>query len=383
MPVASARSARERAPTPVASARSAVKGVSTPVASARSAVKGLSMPVASARSDLRENRLPLSSLPPPGRDGQGRARLPPPPRPCDRPSPMSLPTRRHLLLGSLGAFATACAPPGPASAPAPSPALAALEARIGGRLGVFALDTGSGRSLGHRADERFAMCSTFKWLLAAAVLGRVDRGELSLSARVPYGQADLVEHAPVTEKHLAEGGLTVEELARAAVLVSDNPAANLLLAKIDGPAGLTRFIRGLGDPVTRLDRTELALNDVAPGDPRDTTSPRAMVGLLRAILLGDALSPASREKLLGWLRACETGKNRLRAGLPADWTLGHKTGSGPHSAINDVGIAVPPGRVPILIAVYTGHGPSGLAVLEAAHAEIGKLIAAELGGAPR
>jgi beta-lactamase class A len=286
-------------------------------------------------------------------------------------------TRRQLLLGTSGALLGACVP---ARSPAPpADAVAAIEARVGGRVGVFALDTGSGRTIAHRADERFAMCSTFKWTLAAAVLARVDRAELSLDERVPYAAGDLLDHAPTTRAHVAEGAMTVDALARCAVTVSDNTAANLLLAKIGGPAGFTRFVRAHGDDVTRLDRDEPSLNSNDPGDPRDTTSPRAMVGLLQRLLLGDALSPPSRARLLGWMRACETGKERLRAGLPADWSVGDKTGSGRRNTINDVAIAVPPGRAPILVAAYMSEGPSGDRILPAAHADVGRLVARELG----
>jgi beta-lactamase class A len=257
--------------------------------------------------------------------------------------------------------------------------IADIEARVRGRVGVFALDTGSGRKVSHRPDERFAMCSTFKWALAAAVLARVDRAELSLSEPVAYGPADLLEHAPATRQHLAAGSMTIEALAEAAVRVSDNTAANLLLAKLGGPAGFTRFVRSLGDTVTRLDRNEPTLNANDPGDPRDTTSPRAMVELMRRALCADDLSPASRERLLGWLRACETGHHRLRAGLPGNWKVGDKTGSGGRSTINDVAIAVPPGRAPILIAAYMSDGPSGEVVLQSAQAEVGRLVAAAFG----
>src|SRR5262249_5430218 len=161
--------------------------------------------------------------------------------------------------------------------------------------------------------------------------------------RVSYRETDLLEHAPETRAHVGEGAMSVDALARAAVVVSDNTAANLLLARVDGPAGFTRFGRSLGDAVTRLDRTEPALNANVPGAPRDTTSPRAMVGLMRALLCGEALSPSSRARLLGWLRACETGKERLRAGLPAEWVVGDKTGTGAAGALNDVAIATPPG----------------------------------------
>ncbi len=290
-------------------------------------------------------------------------------------------TRRQFLIGSLSAVTSGCGA-SRATAPASSPPEAPrffgeLEARVGGRVGVFAVDTGTGRQLSYRPDERFAMCSTFKWVLAATVLTRVDRAQLSLDECVSYGLADLLEYAPVTGEHLAEGCMTVDALARAAVTVSDNTAANLLLVKVGGPASLTQFVRSLGDQVTRLDRTEPALNNSDPGDPRDTTSPRAMVGLMRQILCGDALSPAGRERLLGWLQACTTGRARLRAGLPANWTVGDKTGSGPRGAVHDVAIAVPPERAPILIAAYMAEGDSERDVLEAAHADVGRLVARE------
>jgi beta-lactamase class A len=251
-----------------------------------------------------------------------------------------------------------------------------IERRIGGRLGVFALDTGSGRELSHRADERFAMCSTFKWVLAAEVLALVDGGELSLDERLSYGPEDLLEYAPATSQSVAQGFMTVDALAAAAVVVSDNTAANLLLAKLGGPSAFTRFVRSAGDSVTRLDRVEPALNENVPGDARDTTSPRAMVALMRRILCGpDALSAASRERLLGWLRGCETGANRLRAGFPPDWSVGNKTGSGAGNAVNDVAIVVPPGRAPLLVAVYTSGGSAELTALAAAHADVARLVA--------
>jgi beta-lactamase class A len=222
------------------------------------------------------------------------------------------------------------------------------------------------------------MCSTFKWVLAAAVLARAERKQLSLDERVSYASSELLEYAPVTRQHVAEGSMTISALAQAAITVSDNTAANLLLGKVGGSAGFTEFVRSLGDTVTRLDRNEPALNGNAPGDPRDTTSPRAMVGLMRRVLCGDTLSPAGRERLLGWLRACETGKDRLRAGLPQDWLVGDKTGSGGRGACNDIAIASPPGRAPILIALYLSDGKAGPSALSEAHGDVGRLVAHEL-----
>ena len=298
--------------------------------------------------------------------------------------------RRDVLMGLGAALVTACArgenaAPGRAASPgaageAPaSDPFAALEASVGGRVGVYALDTGSGRQLGRREDERFAMCSTFKWALVAAILARVDRGELALDERVPYGASDLLEYAPATRAHVGEGSMTVEALAQAAITKSDNTAANLLLTRVDGPAGLTRFLRRTGDPITRLDRNEVSLNGNERGDVRDTTSPRAMANLLRLVLCGDALSPPSRARLEGWLRACETGKERLRAGLPADWAAGDKTGTGANGAVNDVAFVVPPGRAPLVIAAYLSESRAPLAALVTAHAEIARIVARELG----
>lgn len=177
--------------------------------------------------------------------------------------------------------------------------LMALEARSGRRLGVAALDTVTGRRVAHRAGERFAMCSTFKLALAGAVLASVDAGKESLDRRVAYTSADLLSYAPVTREHAKEGSLTVGALCASAVEVSDNTAANLLLRTLGGPAGFTRFLRALGDDVTRLDRDEPTLNTNEPGDVRDTTTPDAMLATMKALLLGDALSPASRQLLEG------------------------------------------------------------------------------------
>jgi len=282
-------------------------------------------------------------------------------------------SRRRFLIGAIAAAAFASLS---AAASHRRRSLADIEAKYGGRLGLYALNTSTGQDLSNRPDERFAMCSTFKWLLAAEVLARADRAELSLDEHVPYGAPDLLEYAPITREHLPEGSMSIAALAQAAVTVSDNTAANLLLTRIGGPSSLTQFVRPLGDPVTRLDRNEPGLNSNDPGDPRDTTSPRAQVHLMSRILCGDALSAASRDRLLGWLRACETGKERLRAGLPQSWLVGDKTGTGRRGAINDVAIATPPGREPILIAAYLSEGNPERAA--ATHAEVGRLVASEL-----
>ncbi|WP_156679165.1 class A beta-lactamase [Sphingomonas profundi] len=262
--------------------------------------------------------------------------------------------RRDVMLALLSA---AAAPAAALGAAAPTPLrsrLAALEARSGGRLGVAVLDVRHGRIDGYRIGERFRMCSTFKALAAGFVLHRADRGEERLDRRIGYTSADLPDYSPVTEKHVASG-MTMAELCHAAVTVSDNGAANLLLASFGGPAALTAFLRRIGDRKTRLDRIEPALNSGAADDPRDTTSPAAMAATLRRLVLGDALSPASRARLGAWLVASTTGRTKLRAGIPAGWTVGDKTGSWGDAAggiSNDVAILWPPGRPPMLIAAF-------------------------------
>ncbi|WP_243303331.1 class A beta-lactamase [Geothrix oryzisoli] len=281
---------------------------------------------------------------------------------------------RTLLAAILALLPLLAAPPAPLASSASDP-LAALEARVGGRLGVAALDTGSGRRLDHRGGERFPMCSTFKVLLAGAVLARVDRGPDGLDRALRYTRADLLEYAPITTARVAEGRMTLADLCAAAVEVSDNTAANLLLGHLGGPGAVTAFARSLGDPVTRLDRTEPALNTAIPGDPRDTTTPSAMVDTLKLLLLGEALHPASRQRLEGWMRGCTTGVTRLRAGLPAGWIVGDKTGTGARGTVNDVAILRPPGRAPILVAAYLTGSTASARDREAALADVGRIVA--------
>ncbi|MCO6417308.1 class A beta-lactamase [Siccirubricoccus sp. KC 17139] len=257
----------------------------------------------------------------------------------------------------------------------PAP-FAALEARHGGQLGVAVLDTGSGRGLAHRPDERFPLTSTFKFLAAALVLARVDAGEERLDRHLAYGESALVTYSPVTGPAAARGGLTIGEACEAAVILSDNTAGNLMLDSFGGPAGLTAWLRRIGDAETRLDRRETELNEAAPGDPRDTTTPAAMLATMRKLLLGEVLSPASRARLLGGLEACRTGDRRLRAGFPAGWRAGDKTGSGNRNATNDIAIAHPPGRAPLLVAAYYIGAEAPMAQREAVLAEVGRLASA-------
>ncbi|MBN8929562.1 MAG: class A beta-lactamase [Rhodospirillales bacterium 69-11] len=259
---------------------------------------------------------------------------------------------------------------------------AMLEAQSGGRLGVAALDTGSGRQFGTRATERFPLCSTFKLLLAGSVLARVDAGQEKLDRIVQFTRAQLVPYSPATGPAADGPGMRVGALCEAAVTLSDNTAANLLLGSMGGPAGLTRFIRSLGDEVTRLDRTEPTLNEAVPGDPRDTTTPADMVRDMQRLVLGDALSRASRGQLVTWLRANKTGDKRLRAGVPPGWQVGDKTGTGERGTANDAGILWPPGgRAPILVAAYlTGATERTPAERDATLAGVGRIVAATVAG---
>lgn len=251
---------------------------------------------------------------------------------------------------------------------------AALEKRTGGRLGVSVLDTNTNVSFGHRQDERFAMCSTFKALAAAFVLARVDKGEEKLDRRIAVAKTDLLSHSPIAEKHIADG-MTVGELCDAAVTYSDNAAANILLASFGGPEGLTAWLRSIGDETTRLDRTEPALNEAKVGDPRDTTTPAAMMRTLGRLLFEDVLSPSSRDQFSAWLVANTTGGRRLRAGLPANWTIGEKTGTSGHGEAGDVGFMRPREGHTILASVYIAEATKPVKELEPIFAEVGKLIA--------
>jgi beta-lactamase class A len=254
-----------------------------------------------------------------------------------------------------------------------------LETASGGRLGVTLLDTGTGARAGYRMDERFPMCSTFKVLASGAILHRVDRGEEDLGRRVYFTEADLVTYSPETQKHIGPVGMTVAELCKAAITLSDNTAGNLLLASIGGPQGLTAFARSLGDEVTRLDRTETALNEALPGDPRDTTTPNAMASDLRALVLRDALSPKSRAQLQAWLAANATGGKRLRAGLPAEWKVGDKTGTGERGTANDVAVIWPLTHPPVIVTVYLTGATSSADAQSATIADVARAVSQRLG----
>ncbi|MFJ1541975.1 class A beta-lactamase [Micromonospora chalcea] len=241
----------------------------------------------------------------------------------------------------------------PNAEPVPAPAeLAALERRFGARIGVYAVDTGTGRTLAHRADERFAYASTCKALAAGAMLAATSGADRDRVVR--YRRADLVAHSPVTERHV-ETGMTLRDAAEAAVRYSDNTAGNLLFDALGGPAGFARALREVGDQVTRPARTEPELNAATPGDERDTSTPRALAGSLRAYTLGETLPPADRDLLLGWMRASTTGSGLVRAGVPAGWQVADKSGTGGYGTRNDIAVVWPPDRAPIVLAVLSSR----------------------------
>jgi beta-lactamase class A len=285
-------------------------------------------------------------------------------------------TRREILGGGLtgGAMLLLAGCTGKATArPDPTPDFAAVAKALGGRLGVSALDTGTGKRIGFDADSRYAMCSTFKLPLAAAVLARCDAGTLGVRQPIPFTDADLIGESLLADAE--DHRMTVNDLCSAAVTFSDNSAANILLRQIGGPAGLTAFARAQGDATFRLDRTEPTLNANTPGDPRDTTTAAAMATLTARLLTTDALTLMSRARLLDWMSASTTGDKRLRAGLPPLWKTADKTGTSGQGAVNDVAVAWPLDRAPIVIACFVDAPAASPSAREAAHVAVARIVA--------
>jgi beta-lactamase class A len=303
--------------------------------------------------------------------------------------------RRRTGLVALGAalavLVAGCSSPDDTAAPTSSPAastpsptmtvaaydaeFAALEAEFGSRIGVYAIDTGGGGEIAYRADERFAYASTFKALAAAAVLQQSDPADLDRV--VTYSSDELITHSPVTELNV-ESGMTLGALAEAAVRVSDNTAGNLLLEELDGPAGFTERLAAIGDDVTQAVRWEAGLNDGVPGDPRDTTSPRAFATDLREFALGDALSAEKRELLVDWMSGNATGDTLIRAGVPSDWVVADKSGSGGYGVRNNIAVVWPPDRDPIVLAVLTTRDSPDAARDDAVVARAAAIVADSL-----
>ena len=262
--------------------------------------------------------------------------------------------RRHLLLAS--GVALLCPTPLLFAAPATGIAsahtqLAALEQAAGGRLGVAAWRQGGEQRVAYRADERFPLASTFKAMLAGAVLARSVSQPGLLDQHVRYEKKELVTYSPITEKHLADG-MRVADLCAATLQYSDNSAANFLMKILGGPQAVTAFARSIGNTVFQLERWETELNSAIPGEVRDTASPASMAHSLQQLLLGNSLPAPQRRQLDAWMRGNTTGDKRIRAGVPAGWQVADKTGSGAYGSVNDIGVAYPPGGAPLVIAVY-------------------------------
>ncbi|MBT1610849.1 class A beta-lactamase [Curtobacterium poinsettiae] len=263
----------------------------------------------------------------------------------------------------------------PATDPATARAFASLERRYDARLGITAVDTGSGRTLVHRAGERFAFASTVKVFIAAAVLDASS--DADLATVVHYDRGDLLEYAPVTSEHV-DTGMTVRELIDAALRSSDNTAANLLVERLGGPDAVERWLRGIGDRTTRVDRVEPDLNQATPGDRRDTTTPERFAADLRAVLLGDVLDAADRRVLSDAMLGNTTGDATIRAGVDPSWRVADKTGTASYGVRNDIAVVTPPGRAPIVLVVMTSRAdaaaePSDALVAAATRAAVAGL----------
>lgn len=245
---------------------------------------------------------------------------------------------------------------------------------LGARVGFSAYDVESDQHWEYHADQRFAMSSTFKTLACAALLQRVDAGQENLDRKVSFSESDLVTYSPVTEKYAGGQALSLSDLCEAALTMSDNTAANLILRVLGGPAQVTSFARGLGDGVTRLDRWETELNEAAPGDQRDTTTPNAMVKNLQSLLLGDALSVKSRDQLRDWLERNQVADGLFRAVVPEGWIVADRTGAGGFGSRSITAIIWPPERQPIIVALYLTETEASFSKRNDAIAEIGRAL---------
>lgn len=287
------------------------------------------------------------------------------------------PVRRALLAAAASIpLASACT--SWPSADSPASRLKALEDASNGRLGVAAFNTADGAQLTYRADERFPFCSTFKLLLTSAILARSAHDDGLLTRRIAYTQGDLVNYSPVSEKHVADG-MTVAELCAAALQYSDNSAANLLIRLLGGPSAVSAFARSIGDNEFRLDRMETELNTAIPGDLRDTTTPAAMARDLQRLALGDAFGAAQRDQLTTWMRGNTTGDARIRAGVPRDWQVADKTGTGDYGTSNDIAVLWPPAKPPIVVVIYFTQREQDAKARNDVIASAARIVAARFG----
>lgn len=288
--------------------------------------------------------------------------------------------RRHVVAGIPMLLAAGCMPGRNQASIMSNPVFAAIEKWIGGRLGVALVDSQGNLISSHRGNERFAMCSTFKAPLAAALFAADTNGDVDMDAKFLVKPEDSVPYMPFVKRRLEDGKpVSLSDLAKAAAQTSDNAAANLVLKAVGGPKGFTDFVRTQGDNVTRLDRLEPELNENIPGDPRDTTTPVAMAWLMQKLLIGNAESGDRKEILRNWMVGSKTGANRIRAGLPKGWPVGNKTGTAPGStAYNDIAIIWPStaefGASPVILTVYTDRPTASAKKVNAAIADVAKSV---------
>jgi beta-lactamase class A len=253
-------------------------------------------------------------------------------------------------------------------------AIRAAESQLGARVGVAIHDTGSDRSWLHRADERFPMASTAKVPVCATLL---HGGAAAAARSITLRPTDLQSYSPVTKRLVGES-LPASELCAITLRTSDNTAVNKVLEVLGGPSSVTAFLREIGDAITRLDRDEPTLNEGKPGDPRDTTTPRAMAATLEELILGSALSPHARGQMQAWMESNEVAGSLLRAVIPADWRIADRSGAGGHGTRGIVAIMWPPDREPVVAAIYLTGTEASMEARDAAIRTIGAALAAEL-----
>jgi beta-lactamase class A len=257
-------------------------------------------------------------------------------------------------------------------------AIPGIERAAGGPIGLALIDTATGARFMHRADQRFPLCSTFKLLLAARLLHGAQTGLWAMADRLAITRADMLNNAPFSQTRIG-GSASLLEMAEAMVVLSDNPAANLALARVGGPAAMTAWLRSIGDRITRIDRNEPEMNNEVPGDPRDTTTPATMLATCRRLLTAGPLNAANRAQLLAWMAASRTADTMIRAALPPGWQEANKTGAGSWRARNIVSVITPPGRKPIWVAAYLFAGKSELAERNRQFVPLGRAIVESVG----
>lgn len=249
-----------------------------------------------------------------------------------------------------------------------------LENKSGGKLGLTVVDTSDGTTYSWRGDEKFPLCSTSKVMVVAAILKKSESDTNLLAKKITINKSDMVNYNPITSKYI-DSSMTITELSKAALQYSDNAAMNKLLSYLGGPRHATQFARTIGDKTYRLDRNEPGLNTAIPGDSRDTTTPSAMADTLNKLILGTALKKEQKAKLTEWMKGNTTGLNSIKAGLPAEWTVADKTGSGDYGTTNDIAVIWPKNHAPVILTTYFTQPEKDASARKDVLASAAKLIA--------